>query len=107
MTRAARFYEFALEKGRGNLRPVVQLELAELLEHDPSLSSSSNYLDLLIESASAGNPEAQHKVAAMYSTGIAARDLVPMDALRSLSLEYMSALAGHPLAAMGMGYRYV
>ena len=63
-------------------------------------------LELLIQAAEEGHPDAQHEVAAIYNTGIYS-GLVPMDATRSLLLEYMSSLSGNPEAHIGMGYRYL
>jgi TPR repeat protein len=64
---------------------------------------------LLVRSADLGNDKAQHKLSAIYATGISlgGNFLVPMDAGRSITLEYMSALGGNVLANMGMGYRYL
>lgn len=113
--RAARFYEFLIERTVGNhneLDPLgrsqlaAEYELASLLEQDPTLSSRYSYLGLMIRAASGGHPDAQHRLSVAYATGIAARDIVPMDAGRSLYLEYMSALSGHAMGNMGMGYRY-
>ena len=88
---------------------LAALELSELLESEPThlLSSEFSYLDLLMRSADAGNGDAQHKLSVAYATGVAARDLVPMDSGRAAVLEYMSALSGNPVANMGMGFRYL
>lgn len=90
----------------GKSQLAAEYELAILLEQDPTLSTRYSYLGLLIRAAAGGHPDAQHRLSVAYATGIAARDIVPMDAGRSLYLEYMSALSGHTLGNMGMGYRY-
>ena len=90
-------------QGRGR----AHLELGRLVARDPSLSQNYSYLELYMEAADLGIAEAQHTVATWYSTGVAAKHLVPMDAGRALLLEYLAALGGHPLAHMGMGYRYL
>ena len=61
---------------------------------------------MLIRASAAGHARAQHKLSVIYATGVAARDLTPMDAGSALFLEYMSALSGDVLANLGMGYRY-
>lgn len=113
--RAARFYELLIERTSSSSsdentasenRRDAELDLAELLEVDPTLSKRYSYLGLLVQSASRGHADAQHKLAVAYGTGIAARDLTPMDPGRSLFLEYISALSGNVLANLGMGYRY-
>jgi TPR repeat protein len=115
--RAARFYELVNERLHGAQfsdedndslvnRRAAELELAELLEADPTLSTRYSYLGLLISAASKGDADAQHKLSVAYATGVAARDLTPMDAGRALFLEYVSALSGNVMANMGMGYRY-
>lgn len=86
---------------------LAAMELSELLESEPTMSSEFSYLDLLMRSADAGNGDAQHKLSVAYATGVAARDLVPMDSGRAVVLEYMSALSGNPVANMGMGFRYL
>ena len=114
--RAARFYELVIERAESVTQPddttyqrkvEAEYELMELLETDPTLSKKYSYLGLNIRAADGGHAEAQHKLSVAYATGIAARDLTPMDAGRGLFLEYMSALSGHVLGNMGMGYRYL
>ncbi|KAJ1440200.1 hypothetical protein B484DRAFT_158144 [Ochromonadaceae sp. CCMP2298] len=106
--RAARFYEFLIDrKPETQLLHLAELELAELLEVDVTLSSRYSYLSLLMRAADGGDMHAQHKLSVIYGTGVAARDLAPMNSGRALFLEYMAALSGHPLANMGMGYRYM
>lgn len=111
---AAEFYEVIITQLMVNSSEydigLAALELSELLESEPthlSLSSEFSYLDLLMRSADAGNGDAQHKLSVAYATGVAARDLVPMDSGRAAVLEYMSALSGNPVANMGMGFRYL
>lgn len=50
----------------------------------------------LTRAADRGYPPAQHRLSAIFATGISlgGRFLVPMDAGRSLALEYMAALGG-------------
>jgi hypothetical protein len=69
-------------------------------------SSTKEKLAWLTRAAQSGHPTAQHELATAYHTGLY-YDLVPTDVLRSLILEYFSALSGYPLAHMGMGYRYL
>ena len=111
--RAARFYEFIIDRSSNSGEnttnisyATAEFELSELLVQDPTLSAKHSYLTTLIRAAAGGHPEAQHKLSVAYGTGIAARDIVPMDAGRAVFLEYMSALSGNVLANMGMGYRY-
>lgn len=60
----------------------------------------------LVRAADRGNPDAQHRLAAIYSTGVSlgGHRLVPMDSGRSLILEYMAALGGN-LPAMTVKHR--
>lgn len=113
LLRAARFYEFIIDRSNNNGDNTTHLndstaefELSELLVLDPTLSTKHSYLTTLIRAAAGGHPEAQHKLSVAYGTGIAARDIIPMDAGRAVFLEYMAALSGNTLANMGMGYRY-
>lgn len=80
-------------------------ELSELLELYPHLSNNRSSLELLTRSADEGEPNSQHKLSVMLATGVGRNYLVPMDAGKSLLLEYTSALEGNPQANMGMGYR--
>ena len=86
-------------------------ELSDVLEKTASRSRNasavSESFDYLFRAAALGNTEAQHRLSAAYATGIYGGALVPVDAGRSLVLEYMSALGGNPEANMGMGYRYM
>ena len=100
--RGARFYEFLLERAQklnmsslnsstgrhSNSTVQAEWELSELLESDPSLSTAHSYLTLLIRAAAGGHPAAQHKLSVAYATGIAARDLVPMDSGEWYKEEY-------------------
>eukprot|EP01038_Epipyxis_sp_PR26KG_P010471 gene10471-14070_t len=88
---------------------LVEFELSQLLTEHSSVASHSKYksFSLLTSSADSGNQYAQHKLSTVYATGIYNEGLVPMDAARALSLEYISALSGNPLANVGMGYRYL
>jgi hypothetical protein len=81
------------------------LERAGMLGRNASAVSES--YDYLFRAAALGHPDAQHRLAAAYATGIYGGALVQVDAGRSLVLEYMAALGGHPEACMGMGYRYL
>lgn len=85
----------------------IAYELAELLEFSPALLQDFNVssLELLLTAARLGNSAAQHKVSTIFGTGVSRDHLLPMDAGRSLVLEYMAALSGDVLANMGMGYR--
>lgn len=117
--RAARFYEFLIDGNSSTgsntgyyyddadeYDTAAEFELSNLLEADPTLSTKHSYISTLIRAAAGGHPEAQHKLSVAYATGVAARDIMPMDAGRAVFLEYMSALSGNTLANMGMGYRY-
>ena len=107
-SRAIHFYQFAIEKGQGKVLTTAILELLSLLEEFPGFVVESKYSswDLLVAAASRGHEDAQHKLSVALSTGIFEGSIVLMDSTRSLLLEYMAALSGHPEAAMGMGYRY-
>ena len=87
---------------------------ATVMEADASLltGSHSNHekaFAALVRAADRGHPPSQHRLSAIYGTGVSlgGRYLVPMDAGRSLSLEYMAALGGSQEAMAGMGYRYL
>jgi hypothetical protein len=55
-----------------------------------TLTALSKSFDYLIRAAALGHKKAQHRLATAYATGIYGTALVPMDAGRSLSLEYMA-----------------
>jgi TPR repeat protein len=85
----------------------AMFELSGVLEEQSlSLSTADYSFHLLVRAAEKGHSGAQHTLAASYATGIHT-GLVPMDASRSLILDFMSALGGDPLANMAMGYRYL
>lgn len=107
-SRAIHFYQFAIEKGKGKVLTAAILELLALLDEFPGFAVESKYSswDLLVAAASRGQEDAQHKLSVALATGIFQGSIVLMDSTRSLLLEYMAALSGHPEAAMGMGYRY-
>lgn len=86
-------------------------ELSDMLEKAGCRSRNESAVhesfDYLFRAAAMGNTDAQHRLSAAYATGIYGGALVPVDAGRSLVLEYMAALGGNPEACMGMGYRYL
>lgn len=77
---------------------------------EKNFAKSKNYIDLidvLKQAANEGHADSQFKLGTIYGTGIYISGLMPMDAGRSLLLEYLAAIAGHAEANMAMGYRYL
>lgn len=108
ISKACGSFEQLVDKAQGKTLATALFEFSEVLEASPSCSSRYTALELLIRAADGGNHNAQHKLSAAYATGVYAADhLVPMDAGRSLLLEYVSALSGNVLANIGMGYRFM
>ncbi len=63
------------------------LEVSQLLEaHHSSLSTNISSIEYLLKAADQGNAEAQHRLAAVYGTGIYT-GVAPIDAGRALLLE--------------------
>lgn len=83
-------------------------ELSEILESSyRNVTAMREGFSYLIKAADSGHTKAQHKLAAVYATGLYGAALVPMNAGKALLLEYMAALGGNPEASMGMGYRHL
>lgn len=98
-------------KERKQLVATALYELSQTYLHDPEESSLSKIelsLYYLFKSADWGNSDAMRLLASSYATGIyAGQSLMPMDATRSIILDFMASLSGNPEANMAMGYRYL
>ena len=98
-------------KERKQLFATALYELSLLYLYDPEESSVSKIqssLFYLLQSADWGNSDAMRVLASSYATGIyAGHSLMPMDATRSVILDFMASLSGNPEANMAMGYRYL
>jgi SEL1 protein len=106
LAEAMSIYRFAIRSGaEGRALHTALWKLSEHLQQSSKLSDHRSSWDYLVAAADEGNEEAQHRLSVAYSTGLYGDFLVPMDAGKGLLLEYMSALSGHPPAALGMGYR--
>lgn len=82
-------------------------ELYSMLQEYPQLKSKFSLWKLLSTAAELGHGDAQHALSTAYATGVFLDTLIPMDSNRALLLEYSASLAGHPVANMGMGYRFM
>ena len=86
--------------------PLLSLCLSLSLSLSPS---TSIYFIIFFHHQLISHKTAQHLLASTYATGLlnGHDGLVPMDAGRSLFLDYMAALSGNAEANMAMGYRLV
>jgi SEL1 protein len=99
----------ALQQSFSNDENIAELyvEFSRFLEdHHGVVNSSFDSFTLIRKAAELGNAEAQHKLAAMYGSGLYINSLLPMDAGRSLLLYYTAALSGSPEANVAIGYRF-
>lgn len=101
---AADLYGEIISRGDEYSRDGMVL-LADLLEMTDTASSQYSSLYLLVKAASLGHADAQHKIGAMYASGLY-EGIAPLDAGRSLLLQYISALSGSPEANIAIGYRF-
>lgn len=99
-----------IQKGQGLMQINAIEDVLYLLEEYPYLQQSSNlmltYFDLITLGSSLGSGFCQRRLASAYATGITS-GISPMDAGKSLLLEYMGAMSGNPESSMALGYRHM
>ena len=104
--KASHYYRQIIDQAADDTDKIMSSALYELSTiHQFDFDTSYSY-DLIVEAANLGHPDATHLLSTIYSTGVY-NGLYSMDAGRALMLEYMAALAEHPMANMGIGYRYL
>jgi len=82
-------YNFIITKGESQIILSAKYELSTILEEEALSSTRSLAFELLTQAAKGGNPEAQHRLAAAYMTGIY-NGLVPVDPGRYLNIFSLS-----------------
>ena len=84
-------------------------ELSDVLEFNSiqqrNISIANEAFSYLLRSAALGNAPAQHRLAAVYSSGIFGASLVPVDASRALALEYLSGMNYTTLVGFTLLYK--
>jgi TPR repeat protein len=109
LDRAVHFFQYVLEQSQESTEISIAAgqELYRLLIAHPQLRSKFSRWQLLTLNAEQGDSDAQHELAIALGSGLYLDGLVPMDAAKSLFLDYSASLSGHALANMAMGYRFM